>query len=88
MAPAKEKSTRMLLDMGGIVTSHGLLLEKNEECTMNCVRCEQVDEREGKEVQTRRFRFLRYFLLRLRYAFHTQFQPGVYLPPVAKNTTV
>ena len=33
-------------------------------------------------------RFFLYFLLRLRYAFQTQFHPGVCLFPEAKNTTV
>ena len=41
-----------------------------------------------KERRTKRFRFFRYLRLRLRYAFHTQFHPGVCRPPAAKKTTV
>jgi hypothetical protein len=41
-----------------------------------------------REERTSCLRFLRYFLLRLRYAFQTQFHPGVWLTPVAKKTTV
>lgn len=41
-----------------------------------------------KYILTRRLRFLRYFRLRLRYAFQTQFHPGVWRPPAAKKTTV
>lgn len=46
------------------------------------------DESAGVGDITSFFKFLRYFLLRLRYAFHTQFQDGAWWFPAAKKTKV
>ena len=63
-------------------------MEKNVECTMYLGSVRRVQILGKERDRTKRFKFLRYLRLRLRYAFHTQFQPGVCLPPAAKKTTV
>ncbi len=67
---------------------HGLVLfVKKFECTTYCPSVSNVRTNRD-DMRTSRLRFLRYFRLKLRYAFHTQFQPGVCRLPAARNTTV
>ena len=89
IAPAREKSTAIecKISVRYVHVVSYPLFEKNVEWTMYYDRVQLASKHE-RLGRTSRFRFLRYFRERLRYAFHTQFHPGVFLPPAAKKTTV